>query len=152
MSNDPASLAFKAYGTRYLMERFPNNLPCRRELAIQIEKLARMVDAFEKKYSAKVLTNRLRKQKGSDMHRLVQQSKLMDKLAAELFTGLSDQISAKHSTLTRQQQDRFRREVRNIEQGAIRVMNKHWHEGLQRMRQLTASTASKTLAEIREKK
>jgi hypothetical protein len=64
-------------------------LPSYREMQIQIAKLERVTEAFRKRYPMKLLLTldkrRVGKMRGSDVHRVNQQIKVVERLAATLI-------------------------------------------------------------------
>jgi len=149
MPDDAFGFIFKTLGVLELLGRFPEGLSSRREADIQVEKLGRMAIKFKGKYKGVVGTARLRQRRGPDMHRLVQQSKHVDKLMEKLFVEYFNQKHEGRTVpLTAREQGRVERTRREIARNTVRIVNKHLHQATKEMRLLTESTASKGLSEI----
>ena len=92
MAEDSLGFHVKAVMMRNGARVFSVDVPSRRELFIQINKLEKLANKFDKKFAAALVLStprdKYRQKKASDLHRLTLQSKLVD----ELFSRMIEEI------------------------------------------------------------
>ena len=132
MAEDAFGFHTKAFATRSVLKNLgkPSFSSCR-EVGIQGAKLDRMATAFEKKFpwNLTVSTAKLRKEKGSHLHRLTQQSKRVDEAVSRL---VEEWVCSQYDLTASQKKQILPKAV-----GAqVRKMNKRIHQvtkGLRRV-------------------
>jgi glutamine synthetase adenylyltransferase len=91
MPQNSFGFALKAISLREVLSRLSDGQDTRtfREASIQVDKLERMANAFNKKFGLRAELSmpaaKLKKKRGAELHRLSQQSKRLDALMIELF-------------------------------------------------------------------
>jgi hypothetical protein len=148
MTEDSFSFHTKVLGFRRMIERFPQT-ETRRELDIQIDKLARMVEEFDKKFPWQLVLSvpaaKLRKKKGLHLHRLGQQAKHLDKLFWEL---LKESAVREVPGIEKEGKGKLNKVCQKI----VEVMNSNLHKITEQMKLDTTSKAMEGLAGIRPPK
>ncbi len=144
MADDTLDFHGKALGLQAVVWKMPADLPSQREVRIQIDKLRRMAEAFDKKFpwtlTLQMPVEKLRRKKGPDLHRLAQQSKRLDVGMAKLW------------------EEWLRSELPDLDYGArkkipaasrefVRVVNKNIYDGIQQLRLSATKAATKEAEE-----
>jgi hypothetical protein len=96
MAEDSLGFYVKAMMIRRTAHVFSTNVPSRRELFIQIDKLEKLTNKFDKKFTVELVLStpreKYRHKKASDLHRLTLQSKLVDELFSRMIEELLQRV------------------------------------------------------------
>ena len=129
LADNAHEFALKAAWLRTTVAKM-GKLPSRRDAEIQIEKLDRMAFKFSKKFPwhlpLSMSAEKIRRKKGPEMHRLMQQSKRLDKLMAKLWTEFFQDIP--------NIPEKDRKKLPRISEKFVHLLNKRIYESSQQLR------------------
>jgi hypothetical protein len=146
MPDDGFDFSVKAISFQGILKNaLTKDLPSRRELDIQVDKLGRMAAEFTKRFGLKAILStppaKLRKQKGPYLHRLTQQSRHVDTLMAKMMTELflTNEEFAKWPA-------KHKKRLPLLSRKFVHQLNRNYHKVTQQMRlEAVASTSKASL-------